>query len=48
MPDVSLREIQSAIKDGLDTCTYNSNEEISENDVYPLIERGYTTCLVSC
>lgn len=44
MSEVSSKEIQSAIKDSLDTYTYNS-EEILENDVYPLIERGYTTCL---
>lgn len=47
MPDISLKDIQIAIKDNLDTCTYNS-EEILENDVYPLIERGYTTCLEYC
>ena len=44
MPEVNLKEIQSAIKDSLDTCTYNS-EEISENIIYPLIERGYDICL---
>lgn len=47
MPEVNLKEIQSAIKDSLDTYTYNS-EEILENDVYPLIERGYTSCLEYC
>lgn len=47
MPDISLKDIQIAIKDNLDTCTYNS-EETSESIVYPLIERRYTTCLVFC
>lgn len=47
MPDISLKDIQSAIKDSIGSDTYD-NEIITECDIHSLIERRNVSCLAYC
>lgn len=45
MSNVSLDDIQSAIKDSIGISTYNGNEEINECDIRSLLtERRSVSC----
>ena len=55
MPNVSLRDVQLAIKDSIGSDTYDSNEIVeskknyyTECDIHSLIERRNVPCSVFC